>query len=232
LFAFRRPEVPAGHALCTDSCNAIAGPARRPETEQQRERKPAFEEKLKHPFNHQLYAYWTERRGERAAPERADIDPGAIRRILGDSFVLSREAGEDRFRVAGTRLCALFGRELRGEPFSSIWNAESAPRICDIVAILADEGLGVVAGACARTCEELDCSFEILLLPLMHRGRPGARMLGLLAPLTRPFWLGMWPAQELSLGAIKYIGPDADPLSAARLRAPHRALKVIDGGRP
>jgi hypothetical protein len=187
---------------------------------------------LKHPFNHQLHAYWTERRGQRPAPERADIDPGAIRRILGDSFVLSREAEDHRFRVAGTRLCALFGRELRGESFSSIWDADSAPRICDLVAIVADEGLGLVAGACAQTCDELDTSFEVLLLPLTHRGRMGARMLGLLAPLTRPFWLGMWPAKPLRLGAIRYFGPDADPLSAAGLRAPQRTLTVIDGGRP
>jgi hypothetical protein len=187
---------------------------------------------LKHPFSHQLHAYWTERRGQRPAPERADIDPGAIRRILGDSFVLSREAEGHRFRVAGTRLCALFGRELGGKPYSSIWDADSAARIRDIVAIVADEGLGLVAGACAKTCEDLDTSFEVLLLPLTHRGRMGARMLGLLVPLTRPFWLGMWPAKPLRLGAIKFIAPDADPLPAAGLHAPHRALKVIDGGRP
>ena len=103
---------------------------------------------LKHPFTQQLHAYWTECRGERRAPERADIDPAAIRRILGDSLVLSCDAGDvARFRVAGTKLCALLGRELHGDPFSSIWDADSAPSIGDIVRIVADEGIGVVAGA-------------------------------------------------------------------------------------
>jgi hypothetical protein len=64
---------------------------------------------LKHPFTQELHAYWTKRRGERRAPERTDIDPAAIRRILGDSLVLSCDAGEvARFRVAGTKLCAVF----------------------------------------------------------------------------------------------------------------------------
>ena len=72
---------------------------------------------MKHPFNQQLFSYWTERRGARDAPEHDDIDPGAIRGILGDSFELAYEAETGcSFRVAGTRLCALFGRELQGNP--------------------------------------------------------------------------------------------------------------------
>jgi hypothetical protein len=195
-----------------------------------------FEPTLKHPFTQQLHAYWTECRGERRAPERADIDPAAIRRILGDSLVLSCDAGDvARFRVAGTKLCALFGRELREEPFASIWDTDSAAAIGDIVRVVADEGIGVVAGVSAQSREELNADFEMLLLPLMHTGRIGARLIGSLAPLTQPFWLGVWPAKPLRLGTIKYIAQDAGPTSVAGLRTPRPAgtrLTVIDGGRP
>lgn len=197
-----------------------------------------FEPTLKHPFTQQLHAYWTERRGERRAPERADIDPAAIRRILGDSLVLSCDAGEAaRFRVAGTKLCALFGRELRGEPFASIWDTDSAAAIGDLARIVAEEGVGVVAGvaASAQSGEELNADFEMLLLPLMHRGRIGTRLIGSLAPLTQPFWLGMWPAKPLRLGTIKYVPQDERPPSVTGLRAQRPAgtrLTVIDGGRP
>jgi hypothetical protein len=172
----------------------------------------------------------------RRAPERADIDPAAIRRILGDSLVLSCDAGDvARFRVAGTKLCALFGRELREEPFASIWDTDSAAAIGDIVRVVADEGIGVVAGVSAQSREELNADFEMLLLPLMHTGRIGARLIGSLAPLTQPFWLGVWPAKPLRLGTIKYIAQDAGPTSVAGLRTPRPAgtrLTVIDGGRP
>jgi hypothetical protein len=191
---------------------------------------------VKHPFNQQLFAYWTERRGERTAPERSDIDPGAIRRILGDSFVLSREAGPDcLFRVAGTRLCALFGHELRDQPFSTIWQEPSAPEIRDHCAVVAEEGLGVVAGAVARTDDGLQCRFEMLLLPLLLRGRPGARLIGLIAAMEQPFWLGIWPSQKLRLGPVQYLGATAAPavrFTAPRLRErKRRNLTIIDGGR-
>jgi hypothetical protein len=195
----------------------------------------SFEPTLKHPFTQELHAYWTERRGARRAPERADIDPASIRRILGDSLVLSCDAGEvARFRVAGTKLCALLGRELRGEPFASIWDADSAAAIGDIVRIIADEGIGVVAGASTQSAEDLNAHLEMLLLPLMHCGRIGARLIGLLSPLAQPFWLGVWPAKPLRLGTIKYLAQDADR-TLLGLRVPHSAgarLTVIDGGRP
>ena len=70
--------------------------------------------KMKHPSNRELFEYWNERRGTRLAPERADIEPGAIRHVLGDTFVIEVHGDESQaFRLAGTRLCALFGRELK-----------------------------------------------------------------------------------------------------------------------
>ena len=43
---------------------------------------------MKHPSNRELFDYWNKRRGERLAPERADIEPAAIRHVLGDTFVI------------------------------------------------------------------------------------------------------------------------------------------------
>jgi len=60
---------------------------------------------MKHPSNRDLFAYWNERRGARPAPERADIEPAAIRHVLGDTFVLEIDrATQHPFRLAGTRL--------------------------------------------------------------------------------------------------------------------------------
>src|SRR5690348_18128600 len=45
-----------------------------------------------------------------------------IRHVLGDTFMLSADfIDELRFRLAGTRVCALFGREIKGESFTSFW---------------------------------------------------------------------------------------------------------------
>jgi hypothetical protein len=185
-----------------------------------------------------MYEYWNVRRGGRATPERGDIDPGAIKRILGDSFVLSVEPGEaPLFRVAGTKICALFGRELRGESFAGIWRDEHAEQICELVTLVADEGIGVLAGARTEADEELRCSFEVLVLPLSHRGKSGRRMLGSLVAMERPYWLGIWPARRLTLGVVQFVGADvysppqagaSESRITARLRS---ALTVIDGGK-
>jgi hypothetical protein len=37
---------------------------------------------MKHAASRELYAYWQEKRGTRPAPERTDIEPGAIRGVL------------------------------------------------------------------------------------------------------------------------------------------------------
>jgi hypothetical protein len=84
---------------------------------------------MKHPSNRELFNYWNERRGERLAPERADIEPAAIRHVLGDTFVTEMSGSENHlFRIAGTRLCALFGRELKAESFLKLWSRTARPR--------------------------------------------------------------------------------------------------------
>ena len=45
--------------------------------------------KMKHPSSREFYAYWDEKRGGARAPDRSEIEPGAVRELLGDIFVLS-----------------------------------------------------------------------------------------------------------------------------------------------
>ncbi len=186
---------------------------------------------MKHPRNRELFDYWNERRGSRAAPERIDIEPGAIRSLLGDSFVLSCAPGEEaQFRVAGTRLCALFGRELRGQAFSTIWEPESAAELRGLLTVVMEDIIGIAAGARTGVAGELSCNVELLVLPLAHRGRLGARMLGALAVLERPYWLGIWPAEPLRLTTVQYVsGPAAVAPRPTRADVWQR-LTVIDGG--
>ena len=56
---------------------------------------------MKHASSRELHAYWDHQRGTRPAPERADIEPGAIRGALSDTFIvaLNRGAGYP-FRLA------------------------------------------------------------------------------------------------------------------------------------
>ena len=154
-----------------------------------------------------IFAYWNDRRGSRLAPERGDIEPGAIRESLGDSFIITFDPADDHpFRLAGTRVCGLFGRELKGAPFVHLFDLESRERIRGLAATVADEANPVVAGVAARTAEGSDADLELLLLPLYHRGKMRVRLLGVLAPLAVPYWLGAECVVTLALGAARHLG--------------------------
>lgn len=192
---------------------------------------------MKHPSVRELYDYWNAQRGLRAAPERSDIEPGAIRRALADTFVLAydRQTGHS-FRIAGTRLCAAFARELRGAAFIDLWDQESRHRMHDLLAVVTHECVGVVAGARGRNAEGACLNLELVVLPLRHRTPTDARLLGALAPTEVPYWFGMNPLGRLSLGTIRYLGRDAavpakpsvaPPQPGGRIR---HGLVVYDGG--
>jgi hypothetical protein len=95
---------------------------------------------MKHPSNRQFFAYWDEKRGDARAPDRSDFKPDGFRQLLGDIFVLAcDEASGYPFRVAGTRLSALLGRDLRGQNFPDLFDSESRRDIEDIVTAVTED---------------------------------------------------------------------------------------------
>ena len=168
---------------------------------------------MKHPTSRLLHAYWDRLRGERAAPERSEIEPGEIRHLLADSLILEIEPARSRavIRLAGTRICALFGRELRGASFSDLWGeAAGAPLAATVapwrlVETVADDTVGLVVGLHGRTAGGRDADLELLLLPLRHRGRTQARMLGALSSHAAPVWLGLDPVVALEVRSLRML---------------------------
>ena len=65
--------------------------------------------------------------GPAQRPERTDIEPGAIRAVLADAFILALDRGAGHpIRLAGTRMCALFGREIKGKSFLDLWDFDQS----------------------------------------------------------------------------------------------------------
>jgi hypothetical protein len=201
---------------------------------------------MKHASTRRVYDYWNEQRGNRVAPERSEIDPGAIRHALGDTFILALDPVDGpRFRLAGTKVCALFCRELKGEAFINLWSESERRALRDHIAIVAGESAAVVIAVKAANAEGLPADLELLLLPLMHRDHSQARLLGVLAPLAAPYWLGATPVESLACGTWRHLTPAAATIAAPRLvpasdapallstadaRVRH-GLVIYDGGR-
>ncbi|MCJ2050212.1 PAS domain-containing protein [Methylobacterium sp. J-070] len=177
---------------------------------------------MKHPTSRMLHAYWERLRGERAAPERAEIEPGEIRHLLADSLILELDmaARAATIRLAGTRVCALYGQELKGAPFARLWGSQ-APDPWRMVEIVASDTLGVVAGLHATNSAGEEADLELLLLPLRHRGRTQVRALGTLSLEGAPHWIGLRPLVQADTASLRILPsrrPEAGPPARAAVR--------------
>lgn len=181
-----------------------------------------------------VYEYWDTLRGERAAPERGEIEPGALRHALADTFVLENEPIGPVFRLAGTRLCALVGSELRGRAFTALWpDVESQGDMRRLVQTVMDETAGAVAGLSGETQSGAPVYLELLLLPLRYRGRTHARLLGALSPAVTPEWLGLDMLQSMQMISLRMLwpSPPARAVPAPPQRATPPKFMVLPGGR-
>lgn len=167
---------------------------------------------MKHVATRTLYDYWSRLRGDRTAPARTEIEPGDIRHILGDTFIL--EAGDRQtysFRLAGTRLCAAYCRELKGRNFLDLWTGKDREAISCLLAAIVEDGAAAVIGLEASNDRGQKMSVEIMLLPLKHDGPHHTRILGCFAPMDQPYWLGLNPVVRQPILSLRLIWPDERP---------------------
>jgi hypothetical protein len=154
----------------------------------------------------ELMTYWNRLRGSRPMPDRADIDLAAIRSSLSDLFMLDVDAAHRfPFLMAGTRINALFCAELLGRSFVDLWAFQHARNIAAALLTIIDAACPVLAAASAHPEGYRDADIEILLLPLQHGGFGQSRVLGLATPAVQPPWVGLLPAPQLNLRALRAI---------------------------
>ena len=185
---------------------------------------------MKHHATQELFSYWDKCRGTRLVPERDDIDPCGIRHALSDIFLLDGGVFAERsFRLAGTRICALFCRELKGERFLDLWHDADRRTVASLLSELMEEPSGLVASVVGEAENGFEAILELILLPLATRAVP-SHLIGALSLREIPFWLGISPVRTLTLGSYRYIGMPG--ISAVpRFSAPSgRPFAVIQGG--
>jgi hypothetical protein len=192
----------------------------------------------------ELYAYWNRLRGARSAPERNDVDPGAIRGVLADTFVLDFDARRGfPFRIAGSRANALFLKELRGFSFLDLWRNADRAELDSILHCVAAEAQAFLIGAEARLPNRDAADVEIVLMPLRHHGLTHARVLGGLAVHVAPAWMGLSGVGPIALTSLRALDPptrerfkpeDAAPVDFSLRDMPKRYkhLFVYSGDRP
>lgn len=137
---------------------------------------------------HDVYDYWNSLRQGHAPPLRSDFDPTILRRRLPDLFMLELRGTDLIFRLAGTRICDLYRRELRHERFVSLWQFADQDRALEAsLAALRTEEAVAISLSMRHVLGDIPC--EMLLMPIRSSGRLADRLLGCLLPL-KPVSLG------------------------------------------
>jgi hypothetical protein len=199
---------------------------------------------MQQPATLALYAYWNEVRCGRLAPHRLEIEPARIAAVLSETFMLQRlEAGDYQYRLAGTRLCELFGSELRGRNFLGFWGTADVERLKGCLAAVCERGAVLLVelelGDDARTRVDL----EAILLPLLYGDRI-SRVLGAMSGAAAAGWpLALtgrcrlvrqqliWPdAHPNAVLDGRGNGAPARPSAAGGSRTLHQ-FRVLEGGR-
>lgn len=210
---------------------------------------------MRHKNSLTLFDYWNEKRADRPAPSRTDIEPADIRTLLPGIFICELgDRSELGFRLAGTALCALFGRELKGTDLGALWLSDgqrNARRTGDAVlrgatpAVLSLDGLSH-GGRVIKA--------EMVLLPVTGPSGERDRLIGILSVFEPPYWMGHEALAGFSTTGIRFFDqtrdavflgnrPEIDlptsvpgtaaagPAHAGKERRKIGHLTVVDGGR-
>ena len=113
------------------------------------------------------------------------------------------------FRLAGTRLCATYGRELKGLPFRLLF-PNNDRLVARLVSRVMEGRSVVVIGSEAISRDGRSIAFEALLLPL--DAGEGRRSFGVFSAREAPFWLGADPVTQTRFKSVRIIEPDLEPV--------------------
>jgi hypothetical protein len=205
---------------------------------------------MRHDATNELFGYWNRLRGARAAPERREVTPAPIRSHLANTFILQATGtSEPRFRLAGTRLCSVYGRELKNLPFASLWQTRDKNTISRLLKKSMTNKCVVKLNYEGRSSRGRKALLSLLLLPLASEANE-QYLLGMIIPLGQPFWLESDAIVENRIQSVSIIDPENPvpatdpihiaseasvgvPLTASRTIVSRkvRHLRVFDGGK-
>ncbi|AZO00067.1 PAS domain-containing protein [Mesorhizobium sp. M9A.F.Ca.ET.002.03.1.2] len=159
-----------------------------------------------------LFHYWNRLRDGRPAPKRSEVEPADIKSLLADTFILEKDTrGEAVFRLAGTRLCAVYGRELKGFSFPSLWREKDQRLVSRLIHGVLDQKSVVLITYEGFSRSNRSSKFELLALPL-DGGVENPRCLGVISAAEKPFWLGADPIVDALIDSIRAVDPEKEPI--------------------
>jgi len=165
----------------------------------------------------QLYGYWMDlfwNAGNLAGssmppvwPQRSDVHPSACRSLLGDMFILAVGTEKLTYRLAGTRLCALYGHELKGREFSDTFGGLDRDAATRWAARAGTENYIAVMSSKAYDSASNRIDLETLLMPVACNSKRANRVLGLTVACDAPVTLGNRAIDNQTIRSVRTLRP-------------------------
>jgi hypothetical protein len=195
----------------------------------------ATPEEILHPGSRALFRYWEAVRGEMSAPPRDWLDLQKIRMLVPHLFMIERKPDRSYvWRLAGTRVCDLWGKELTGRPAfteGDRFENESIGRLFDGVV---DAHQPFVLRFRLNSANGLSVAAELVGAPLRARHGAATFVFGVVMPFREVTWARHDPVTSFELSAARTIWiepvPGADRHQIAKANS-QQAFQVINGGR-
>ena len=189
-----------------------------------------------HPGSRQLFCYWERIRGEASAPPRSRIDLKEITRIVPWLALMEPAPGNRSYlwRLAGTGICRLWGRELTGHEVLENWRPNNRDSLMKAFDGVVTAHQPFVARFSARSLDGEEVGIEALALPLFRDGRREPYVLASVMPFREPPWSGESPLISFALSSLRVIWTEPLPGDETRTLLPEGRprgfLRIINGG--
>lgn len=193
-----------------------------------------------HPGSRQLFRYWETLRAEKPFPRREDVDFGAIKAVVPDLVVIERDhlRSSFRFRLAGSRVCALFAKNLTSTDVFAGWDHFETDVIRRHLEIALTRFQPAVIRMRLTTDRAQQLAAELLVLPVQMQGSERVQLIGGLFPFRPAAGLGHVAILLRELVSARVIWTEHEggfrPAETVAHAAPERPVarnfRLIEGG--
>lgn len=197
------------------------------------------ESQILHPGSRTLFRHWEMCRAENACPTREDFTFGPIQNVMPDMVVIERDylRNSFKFRLAGSRVCNLYVRNLTGANVLSGWDNFESDVISRHLMTVINQKQPAVLRMRLTTDHQQVVAVELLALPVLAGPNQRVQIIGGIFPFRESHTLGhsQIASQELVSGRVIWTehgdGGNADLSGISGARQPQRPFRVIDGGK-
>jgi hypothetical protein len=194
-----------------------------------------------HPGSRQLFRYWETLRAEKAYPRREDVDFAAIKAVMPDLVIIERDhlRKSFRYRLAGSRVCALFGMNLTATDVFAAWDHFETDVIRRHLEIALTRFQPAVIRMRLTTDRDQQLAAELVVLPVQMQNSNRVQLIGGMFPFRPVTALGHSVIAARELVSARVIWTEhqgtlpAQPeqvFPSAGDRPISRNFRLIDGG--